>query len=138
MSQAAFGGDERRHGVATATVPDSLLSPRVVAVKRREPHPGAGGLGKIHVREVIDSLATKPTQVIDKDGVIGVVIRARKRQRAFLDLYGHQRHRVWGLNVIRVLVVLSNDDLFPVGDRQALGPPATHPTSFRQLAISQR
>jgi hypothetical protein len=51
----------------------NLLGPCTVPVKGSEPDPLAGLSGDVHVCEVLDSLSSKTSEVINEDGVIWIV-----------------------------------------------------------------
>ena len=74
-SQESLGGDERGNVMPAASVEHNLLIQIFDPVKWGEPDPSASVLADVDVGEVLQSLSSKPSHVINEDGVIRVILR---------------------------------------------------------------
>jgi len=113
-SQELLGGDERGDIMLSPPVVNRLLLPRFVPIKGSEPHPLSGWLRDVDVGEVLQSLSSKTSHVINEDCVIGVILRGCECQGPLLDLQAEQAKSVGCLNVILVLVVDPHHQLLAV------------------------
>lgn len=105
--------------MASRTVMRDFLLPLTGPVQHAKPTPLSSGLGDVHVDEVLVRLLGKSPQIVHVDGVVGVVLWPGEPEAALFDFHAAQHQRIRSVNMVFPGVMLGDEELAAVRDRQA-------------------